>query len=1062
MPAAGLSNGASRGGAAAIVLAVVLMAVMAAAPLPGPSRGGAAGPGPSARPSPTTTTSVTYIFQQHLEVTNAQPSPVPSPFDLEVVVNSLAYESYEASNLQNVEFTTLAGAVVPSWIESGASSTATSTVYWLRWTGGIPAGGSVNLSMDFASPSTRLFDGVLVGEAPTLSPSYGEYDNGRYVFPLYDNFAGPTLNTSLWSVGPSTSARAFDGLTVAFSGPNAYFGSVASYAPGEVFDVSILSIGDLDNIGFFTPTGYLSGYHAYPGAFVRTACGNTYPDQMGPDGGEANTCGSVYGVFGNTESIAGTYEVQTLSSTSAYLTVNGAASYGGAQSEPVTTDAPSYPVIAGIVGGGTVGAQWALVRPLPPNGVMPSVRFIGKSGVLFSESGLPSGRTWGVTFNSTLYTASAGSPIEAVVYPGTYSYTISDVSGFHQTTLPYRGTITVNDSPVTEPTLEFLPATAPVTFSETGLPAGTAWAVTVNGVPYGATAPASIRALVPNGTFAYQISDVPGWHQSTLPYSGNGTMSGSAVNEPALAFARFLYVLRLQESGLPTGTEWGASVNGTRATASAPAELSFDLPNGTFPYLLSVPSGWVETTIPYAGNFTVAGSNPVEPTLVFLSGTGAVTFTETGLPVGATWAVVIDGALHRQFAGDPISVSLANGPFTYAIVDVPGYHQTTLPYVGSGTVDGGLVFEPTLRFVLVGYNVTVIEYGLPAGTPWSVTLNGSSTGSLTNDSYRFVEPNGTYGYTVANVPGWRLDNGPYRGNLTVNGASVGLNLTFSPTIYAVEFQASGLNGESWSMSFGGYTSPPTSHTSIDFTVANGTYPYRPVPRRGWQVSPDQGEAHVQGSSMLIAIVWHFEINATFRETGLPVGTPWEVTVNATYSNATRAPGSFSFSLWNGTYTYAVAPVPGYSTHWAGAFAIHGTPTEITVAFVPFTYRLTFNETGLPGGRLWQIALSTEGTLNASAPGTISVEVANGSYPFFVPPVAGYNATPKIGAVGVDGRPANQTIVYTALPPASGLPSLTFPTSPAATALLSLVAVVPIVGSAVVLYAMRRVGRPPVR
>ena len=1062
MPAAGRPNRGSRAGAAAVVLAVIVIAVVAAAPLPISSRAGAAGPGPSARPPLPTTASVTYIFQQRLEVTNSQPSPVPSPFDLEVVVNSLAYESYEASNLQNVEFTTLAGAVVPSWLASGASSTATSTVYWLRWNGGIPAGGSVNLSIDFASPSTRLLDGVLVGEAPTLSPSYGEYDNGRYVFPLYDNFAGPTLNTSLWSVGPSTSTSVSDGLTVAFNGPNAYFGSVASYAPGEVFDVSIQSIGDLDNIGFFAPTGYLSGYHAYPGSFVRTACGYTYPDQMGAGGGEANTCGTVYGVFGNSESIPGTYEVQTLSSTSAYLTVNGAASYGGPQSEPVATDAPPYPVIAGIVGGGTVQAHWALVRPLPPNGVMPSVRFIGKSGVLFSESGLPSGRTWSVTFNSTLYTAPAGSSIEAFVYSGTYSYTIADVSGFHQTTLPYRGTITVNDSSVIEPTLEFLPATAPVTFSETGLPAGTTWSVTVNGVPYGATAPASIHALVPNGTFAYQISDVPGWHQTTLPYSGNGTMTGTAVTEPALVFDRFLYVLRLQESGLPTGTDWGASVNGTPASVSAPAELSFDLPNGTFPYLLRVPTGWVETTIPYAGNFTVAGSDPVEPVLVFLSGTGAVTFTETGVPAGATWAVVVDGVLHRQFAGDAISVSLANGPFTYAIVNVPGYHQTTLPYAGSGNVSGGPVFEPTLVFVRVGYTVTVVEYGLPAGTVWSVTLNGSSTGPLTNDSYRFGEPNGTYGYSVTNVPGWRLDNGPYRGNLTVNGTNVVLNITFSPTIYAVEFQASGLNGAPWSLEFGGYTSPATRNTSIDFTVSNGTYPFQPVPRRGWQVSPDRGQVHVQGASLLIEVVWHFEINATFRETGLPTGTPWEVTVNATYSNASRAPGTFSFALWNGTYTYSVAPVPGYTTHWAGAFVIHATPTEITVVFVPFTYPLTFNESGLPSGRLWQIVLSTEGTLNASAPGTISVEVANGSYAFYVPPVSGYNATPKIGGVGVDGRPANQTIVYTPLPPASGIPSLTFPTSPAATALLSLVAVVPIVGAAVVLYAMRRGGRPPLR
>ena len=111
-----------------------------------------------------------------LTIKNNQPVSTSSPFQQEVVVDSANYQQYEASNLQNVEFFYPNGTVIDSWLESGNSNTATSSVYWLKLTG-ISASSSITIYMGFGSKSINLFNNTNDGEAPQLSSTYGEYDN---------------------------------------------------------------------------------------------------------------------------------------------------------------------------------------------------------------------------------------------------------------------------------------------------------------------------------------------------------------------------------------------------------------------------------------------------------------------------------------------------------------------------------------------------------------------------------------------------------------------------------------------------------------------------------------------------------------------------------------------------------------------------------------------------------------------------------------------------------------------------------------------------------------------
>jgi len=116
-------------------------------------------------------------------LTNSQSAPLPDPFQQMLTVNSLIYQSYESANLQNVEFFYTNGTIVPSWMESGNSNLNTNTIYWLKLHSNfLPASSSSILYMGFASNTVNLFNTVSTGEAPQLSTTYGEYDDGASVF----------------------------------------------------------------------------------------------------------------------------------------------------------------------------------------------------------------------------------------------------------------------------------------------------------------------------------------------------------------------------------------------------------------------------------------------------------------------------------------------------------------------------------------------------------------------------------------------------------------------------------------------------------------------------------------------------------------------------------------------------------------------------------------------------------------------------------------------------------------------------------------------------------------
>ena len=128
----------------------------------------------------------TLTTYEPITITNTQSSATPSPFQQMINFTSSdpGFSSIATGNFgQNVEFFYYNGTIIPSWLEN---YTSTNAIWWLK-IAAIPAGSSETVYVGFVPASANLFNTVNDGEAPQLSSTYAEYDDGANVFLLYFN-----------------------------------------------------------------------------------------------------------------------------------------------------------------------------------------------------------------------------------------------------------------------------------------------------------------------------------------------------------------------------------------------------------------------------------------------------------------------------------------------------------------------------------------------------------------------------------------------------------------------------------------------------------------------------------------------------------------------------------------------------------------------------------------------------------------------------------------------------------------------------------------------------------
>lgn len=315
-------------------------------------------------------------------IANDQPAPTITPYNQLVVVDSEMYSGIEASNLQNLEWFTSTGNIIPSWIQSGDSNSAVSTQYWLKIPFDIPGHSSYTIYLGFLPISVNLFSRLgNEGLAPQLTQPYGNYDNGKIVFPFYENFAGDSLDTSQWQVITSGSGTysVSNGVTLSESNYQTDMRLVTTSKYTGIVDARVTS----QNLGSFrgtgmelatvlpTTSGFQTGYRFF------ASDNHPYTSSTG-HGGYINvvSSGTATQVAYNSNNPPGSPYTMTIEwpNSGQEIWENNFQPYLSSSDTSIGKTSTYVSLYAGSDGSniGTISFSYVLVRSFLPDNVMPS------------------------------------------------------------------------------------------------------------------------------------------------------------------------------------------------------------------------------------------------------------------------------------------------------------------------------------------------------------------------------------------------------------------------------------------------------------------------------------------------------------------------------------------------------------------------------------------------------------------------------------------------------------------------------------------------------------------
>jgi hypothetical protein len=337
------------------------------------------------------------------------------------------------------------------------------------------------------------------------------------------------------------------------------------------------------------------------------------------------------------------------------------------------------------------------------------------------------------------------------------------------------------------------------------------------------------------------------------------------------------------------------------------------------------------------------------------------------------------------------------------------------------------------------YPVTFNETGLPDGAPWSITAysvldlrnvihNVSTIANSTTDVLSLSEPNGTHGFTIGTVPGYRarlVGTHPItNSSFTVNGTGLGIEVMFSPISpppprFNVTFQEQGLPvGTPWYLrtlivntrGTGANTTVTVeeqnfSSASSDLVIAevNGTFGYNVSSVPGYLAHNRDDGFVVDGSAISVTIdFYQVTYSVVWEEAGLGPNLTWSVDVSG---DPFASAGAWTTArLPNGTYTFSIPQVEDFIPSLrSGGFTVNGQNMTFEFAFPEVNYSVLFALGDAPTGRSIEVRLSNETvTVTTGSNGASAIfSLPNGSYTFDVVPPSGFLASPSHGTVTVD-------------------------------------------------------------
>lgn len=424
--------------------------------------------------------------------------------------------------------------------------------------------------------------------------------------------------------------------------------------------------------------------------------------------------------------------------------------------------------------------------------------------------------------------------------------------------------------------------------------------------------------------------------------------------------------------GTVNGTSYVYAVSGVSSSAIPGTGLAFGLGYDSYDGLLYVTNSqnrtlWIVNTTtdsivysmrdsgkplipissPGAAAFLVI--NPVEDALdeVTISDAAVnVTFSESGLSTGTTWAVTVNGySISSSTTEDSFRES--PGLYGYSVQPVQGYLgvQSGQVYVGLHSIVINLHF-------IRAYNVTFTERGLPQGKSWTVLLNNTAYDSQADGNITIPVSNGTYMFEIKKIAGY--GDSPSSGLLTVNGSALVVSVSFSADYYYIAFNSTGLpSGTGWSINVNGITETVSGNT-MEYQATPGTYNYSIPSLNSFYPTIREGSLAVTTHNVTVNITWlPFLYTVEFKQSSLPHDTVWYLNISGG-PELSSISGNLSIGLQNGQHNYTFVSVNRSWKGGEGSFSVNGANETIPLVFTLVTFPVSFMQTSLPPGTEWNV------------------------------------------------------------------------------------------------------------
>jgi hypothetical protein len=540
-------------------------------------------------------------------------------------------------------------------------------------------------------------------------------------------------------------------------------------------------------------------------------------------------------------------------------------------------------------------------------------------------------------------------------------------------------------------------------FIQDGLPAKTAWSVTVNGVGTFTNTTNSqglgtivMNALTPGG-YSWSVG-TPIEGKSGTQYVAS--QSANSLNYPyqteqMIVFTKQYLVL------FTTNPSSAGSTTPSSNTFGAWYSAGSEIPISAAPYTYSnyAFSSWkanttsikIQSSTSQSTNATLNGPGMI--TANFKHPTNTISVTEVGLPTGTSWSATLSNSTNTLTQTGTTNVlkftGIIYGSYTLSvssnIAGSPGVHYVTTEYYSMSVPfqTSAVIIYQTQYSVSFASNPSSEGYTLP--TTSSEFFNAGSTVAITavpytSSGYAF----GSWSSSTTSIPlasstapaTTMVVNGP--GTVTAN---FNKNTSNPCSLCTATFTEVGLpSGTTWGVNFNGvgYFSS-TSTISIPNVPAGSDYSWSSFgPIAGsagveYTTSQTSGTFYVPEQISQV-IVYATEYQITFSSsnpsfgTTTPSQTTWYpagsmISITASPNNPA---GSYSFNKWSSSTT----SIKIFKASAAATNATINGPGTITGTFDQDTYTTTFTEVGLPSGTTWSITFN--GQLYFSSTSTIKI------------------------------------------------------------------------------------------